>query len=78
MQLRKLAIKLTQRLGLTFLKTRVASWRYQRGNRSLAENLKSDGSEATGAAQQGTDVEMEEEEEYDIPEEIEEIIGNYL
>ncbi len=28
---RKLCIKLTQRLGLTFMKPRVAAWRYQRG-----------------------------------------------
>ncbi len=75
-QLHKLAIKLLQRLGLTFLKTRVASWRYQRGSRSLAENLQLDGSGGKEQVEQSSDVRMEEEdEEYDIPEEIEDIIG---
>lgn len=36
---RKLCIKLVQRLALAHLKPVVASWRYQRGNRSLAKNL---------------------------------------
>ncbi|KAG9297370.1 hypothetical protein G9A89_009454 [Geosiphon pyriformis] len=37
--IRKLLVKLAQRLGLCFLKPKIASWRYQRGNRSLKENL---------------------------------------
>ena len=37
--IQKLGVKLVQRLGLTFLKAKVASWRYQRGSRSLAMNL---------------------------------------
>ena len=71
-------MKLTQRLGLTFLKTRVASWRYQRGSRSLAENMKAGGQGVNPKATD--DVEMKEggEEDYDIPEEIEEVIGNEL
>ena len=40
MHTRKLLTKLCQRLGTTFLPPRVAKWRYQRGNRSLANNLK--------------------------------------
>jgi len=32
---RKLFVKLSQRVGLTFLPARVAKWRYQRGHRSL-------------------------------------------
>ena len=36
---RKLATKLIQRIGMAFLPPRVAAWRYQRGKRSLMENL---------------------------------------
>ena len=38
-KIRKLTIKLIQRIGMTFLSPRVAVWRYQRGKRSLADNL---------------------------------------
>lgn len=38
-KVRKLSIKLIQRIGMTFLPPRVASWRYQRGQRSLSHNL---------------------------------------
>ena len=38
-KVRKLSIKLIQRIGMTFLPPRVASWRYQRGQRSLSQNL---------------------------------------
>eukprot|EP01041_Mallomonas_annulata_P002638 gene2638-5176_t len=37
--IRKLATKLMQRLGMTYLPPKVAQWRYQRGNRSLLLNL---------------------------------------
>ena len=37
--IQKWGVKVVQRLGLTFLKAKVASWRYQRGSRSLALNL---------------------------------------
>ncbi|KAI9279580.1 armadillo-type protein [Sporodiniella umbellata] len=40
--IRKLQTKLTQRVGLAYLKPRVAKWRYQRGNRSLKKNLEAD------------------------------------
>ena len=36
---RKLLTKLFQRIGLTFLPPRIAKWRYQRGQRSLLQNL---------------------------------------
>ncbi|VDN56641.1 unnamed protein product [Dracunculus medinensis] len=38
---KKLSIKLIQRLGMVFLKPKVASWRYERGNRLLTLNEKS-------------------------------------
>jgi tubulin-specific chaperone D len=37
--LKKDRVNLAQRIGCIFLKPRVASWRYQRGARSLASNL---------------------------------------
>ncbi|KAG2190201.1 hypothetical protein INT46_006400 [Mucor plumbeus] len=43
---RKLKTKLTQRIGLCYLKPKVAAWRYQRGNRSLRQNL--EGSQTDG------------------------------
>ncbi|XP_029015164.1 tubulin-specific chaperone D [Betta splendens] len=76
--MRKLGVKLTQRLGLTFLKPRLASWRYQRGSRSLAANLSTP--KPGGATDAVTpDVETQEkEEDYDIPEEVETVIEHLL
>jgi len=73
--LRKLGLKLVQRLGLIFLKAKVASWRYQRGSRSLAINLK------MGPLEQKEGFKSDdkgEEQEYDIPESVEEVIEELL
>jgi hypothetical protein len=43
---RKLGVKLLQRVALVLLPPRVASWRYQRGARSLSHNLGLDADEA--------------------------------
>ncbi|XP_070581206.1 tubulin-specific chaperone D-like [Ptychodera flava] len=75
--LRKLNIKLVQRLGLTFLKARIASWRYQRGSRSLLDNLKKD-KDTPQSKTVSTDAEMIDDEDYDVPEEIEEVIDLLL
>ncbi|CAH2292057.1 tubulin-specific chaperone D [Pelobates cultripes] len=73
--LRKLGVKLVQRLGLTFLKTKVANWRYQRGSRSLAANLMQTSSDAQ---KESVNMPEEDDEDYDIPEEIENVIEQLL
>ncbi|XP_064631800.1 tubulin-specific chaperone D-like isoform X2 [Lineus longissimus] len=73
--LRKFAIKIVQRLGLTLMKYRLASWRYQRGSRSLSDNLKKDGPVISKLEHKPV---ADDDEDYDIPDEIEEIIEQLL
>lgn len=67
---------------MTFLQARVATWRYQRGSRSLEETLAASGpSSSSGGQQQGASrigKGEDEGEAYDVPEEIEEVIGLLL
>jgi hypothetical protein len=74
----KLLIKLIQRIGLTFLKPRVAPWRYQRGFRSLLQNLEKQPQQAINTTAAASPKEEDVEEDIDIPEEIEEIIDYLL
>lgn len=52
-------------------------FRYQRGSRSLAANLAMIQS-STASAAVSPEMETEEQEDYDIPEEIETVIGQFL
>ncbi|NXS59961.1 TBCD protein, partial [Brachypteracias leptosomus] len=76
--LRKLGMKLVQRLGLTFMKPKVAKWRYQRGCRSLAANLQAQGSVVQNKVITVAANESDDEEEYDIPGEIENVVEQLL
>ena len=103
--IRKLALKVVQRLGLVFLKSKVASWRYQRGSRSLALNLVEESSGGNGAADKKDNLKVgwvffsnlagstfrcfavsnrcvhrqdDEDADYDIPDEIEDVIEELL
>uniref|UniRef100_A0A8C2UC00 Tubulin-specific chaperone D n=1 Tax=Coturnix japonica TaxID=93934 RepID=A0A8C2UC00_COTJA len=78
MVLRKLGMKLVQRLGLTFVKPKVAKWRYQRGCRSLAANLQAQGSVLQSQKITVAANEDEDDEEYDIPGEIENVVEQLL
>ncbi|KAI8620187.1 tubulin folding cofactor D C terminal-domain-containing protein [Chytriomyces sp. MP71] len=81
--IKKLIVKLTQRVGLCFLKPKLAVWRYQRGSRSLAANLAKvavsnnvgvlPGAQGGIGGTNGLGDAMEEEED-DVPEEIEDVI----
>ncbi|XP_033037615.1 tubulin-specific chaperone D isoform X1 [Trachypithecus francoisi] len=74
--LRKLGVKLVQRLGLTFLKPKVAAWRYQRGCRSLAANLQL---LAQGQSEQKPLIPTEDaDEDDDVPEGVESVIEQLL
>ncbi|XP_054268345.1 tubulin-specific chaperone D-like [Macrosteles quadrilineatus] len=76
----KFSMKIVARIGLTFLKPRVASWRYNRGSRSLTSNLSNADVQATDQANTnptedlGGGDEQEEDDDIDIPSEIEDII----
>ena len=52
------------------------SWRYQRGSRSLEQTLAATVTTETIAKDNGT--EEEEDEDFEIPEEVEEILGVLL
>jgi hypothetical protein len=78
MLLRKLAIKLVQRLGLVFLRAQVPAWRYQRGQRSLAENLAPALMEQLNVSPSEHVQQELEDDEYDIPQEIEDVIERLL
>jgi hypothetical protein len=80
--LRKLIVKLCQRIGMAFMPPRVVSWAYQRGQRSLLQNLSevSSGS-GGGGGDKGGDaaaVALESDEDVYVPDELEDIVEQLL
>jgi hypothetical protein len=71
----KLVYKIVQRIGLTFLPPRVATWRYSRGSRSLAANLS--GGDGT-SSQQPEVTENLEDDNIEVPDEVEEVIDQLI
>ena len=49
--------------------------RYQRGSRSLTDNLNAGDGTTQGKVDESKNLAQEDEEEYDIPDEMEEVIG---
>ncbi|CAO3632731.1 unnamed protein product [Cunninghamella blakesleeana] len=80
--IRKLRTKLTQRIGLCYLKPKIASWRYHRGSRSLKTNLEISSNTNTSIQSKASDhneVQNEDDEDdYDISENLEVIIDVLL
>ncbi|PVD38225.1 hypothetical protein C0Q70_00836 [Pomacea canaliculata] len=81
--LRKTTAKLIQRIGLIFLKQRIAAWRYQRGSRSLIDSLGGPGALKTAGIVGGLSGSCDghgedQDEEFEVPEESEEVIGQLL
>lgn len=64
--------------GLIFLKPRIASWRYQRGSRSLAANLISKTPVNLQLPVDSKAMEDEDDDDFDVPEEIEEVLEEIL
>ena len=66
--------------GLTFLKMRVAVWRYQRGSRSLAENLRAGDNTARDVVRWNPVPQNEEEisEDFEVPDCIEDVIEELM
>ncbi|KAG0327465.1 hypothetical protein BGZ99_007549 [Dissophora globulifera] len=78
--MKKMIVKLSQRVGLCLLKPRVAAWRYQRGNRSLVSNLAAETTDATAIEKASMAIaeETEDDENFDVPEEIEGVIERLM
>ena len=74
---RMLAVKLVQRMGLTYLEPRNQQWRYTRSLASLEKNLTGSDSSAppaVGVGIGGVSADVEEDDDFDVPEEVEEVI----
>ncbi|XP_046963089.1 tubulin-specific chaperone D [Vanessa cardui] len=71
MLVRKYGVKIVQRIGLTFLRPRVASWRYTRGSRSLTVTL---GGSTAAAGDTEPMTTPPDDDDQDIPQEVEDVV----
>lgn len=76
--IRKYFVKIVQRIGLTFFKEKVAHWRYQRGSRILAHNLSEKSLNNHKNGGDATNGDGDDDDEANVPSEIEEIIEQLL
>lgn len=85
---RKLSVKLAQRVGLVYLRPAVAAWRYQRGHRSLMQSLEapaaaekqSEGEATPAAAQEKADADAsaDADADPDVPEQVDDVVERLL
>ncbi|KAI8822570.1 armadillo-type protein [Fimicolochytrium jonesii] len=75
--LRKLLMKLTQRVGLALMRPRTAKWRYDRGSRSLEVNLAQIGSESKNGVESCDTPDDDDDDDF-VPESMETIVGILL
>ncbi|EED95613.1 tubulin-specific chaperone d, partial [Thalassiosira pseudonana CCMP1335] len=82
MLLRKLLVKLFARIGCAYLPPRVAAWRYQRGKRSLVENLMRGDASTAVVTESVKSVEVEEGRDdgvlFQIPDQVEDAMDQLL
>ena len=79
--MRKFLVKLCQRIGLTFLPPRAFRWQYQRGQRSLLQNLGVADATAAGdeaSAAPDNDDDDEDDDDADVPPELEDVLDQLL
>jgi len=78
--MRKLIVKLFQRIGMAFMPPRVVTWAYERGQRSLLQNLATTGSPSATTSQgsEGGVQSSDPSEEVWVPDEVEDIVEQLL
>jgi len=74
--LRKLSVKVAQRVGMTLLKPRVTAWRYQRGSRSLDSTLTGDHAISKNIPKSTDNKNLDEE--FEVPDTIDSVLEMLL
>jgi hypothetical protein len=81
MLLRKLLVKWFSRMGCSYLPPKVAAWRYQRGRRSLLENLNASNrsqSFPSSEDEQSDGIHDHQEDLFHVPDQVEDAMGFVL